>query len=235
MMNKNLPCFLCLLFVLICSGVYCQNTDYTVFPDTLFFVEPDDFVFGKEFTICNTQPDTLYIQHMDQFGFMNCYCAPWYVDPYIPSFPLLLGPDDSLTSTVRFAAIDSPYSGGMVYDSLFIISAGDTNWIILTADSIYIWVGNEEPDNMRTGVFPNPFLDEVTVSIIVTRSLPVSLRIYNTNTQTVKTMKQKILSPGENRIIWNGTDDLHNPVPAGLYFFEIRTSKDVKILKILKN
>lgn len=234
-MNKNLHSLLCLLLLFVCSGVYGQNTDYTVIPDTLFFVEPDDFVFGKEFTICNTQPDTLYIQHMDQFGFMNCYCAPWYVDPYIPSFPLLLGPGDSLTRTVRFYAVDYPYSDGMVYDSLFIISPGDTSWIILAADSIHIWIGTEVLNQLKTEVFPNPFRENLTISLSAIRPCDAVIRVMDVTQRTIKTFGETHLTYSENMLKWDGTDDFHHPVPIGMYFLEIRTSEVAKIIKILKN
>uniref|UniRef100_A0A7C4CDE7 T9SS type A sorting domain-containing protein n=1 Tax=candidate division WOR-3 bacterium TaxID=2052148 RepID=A0A7C4CDE7_UNCW3 len=83
------------------------------------------------------------------------------------------------------------------------------------------------PDSSRLlAAFPNPF--RKTTSIILalgSRPLPdrrFDLRIFDRAGKLVKTLDHGPTAPGYRAIAWDGRDDSGRPVPAGVYFLNLR-------------
>jgi hypothetical protein len=68
---------------------------------------------------------------------------------------------------------------------------------------------------------PNPFSPATTIRFTVKEASVVDLGIYNILGQRVRTLFAGDLSAGEHTQIWDGRDDLHADLPAGIYFVRI--------------
>ncbi len=72
--------------------------------------------------------------------------------------------------------------------------------------------------------YPNPFNPTTTIEFIVPENYqgPVSLQIYNTVGQVVRTLVQRQLGPGLYRKLWDGTDAGGNRLPSGMYIYRLQ-------------
>ncbi|HEX5131231.1 MAG TPA: FlgD immunoglobulin-like domain containing protein [Candidatus Krumholzibacteria bacterium] len=65
--------------------------------------------------------------------------------------------------------------------------------------------------------FPNPFNPSVTLTYHVARTSPGSLRIYDIRGGLVRTLTAGTLPAGEQRVVWDGSDDGGRRVASGVY------------------
>ena len=84
--------------------------------------------------------------------------------------------------------------------------------------------------------YPNPFNPTTTIEYSVQTNSLISLNIYNSNGQLVKTLVNESKIPGEYSVVWNGKDDRDKQVASGVYFYKLYTknftsSKKMIILK----
>ncbi|MDI6841121.1 MAG: T9SS type A sorting domain-containing protein [bacterium] len=77
------------------------------------------------------------------------------------------------------------------------------------------------PSELNMKVYPTPVSDKVTINYEVPQKGVVSLKIYDLSGRVVKTLFTGTQTPSEYLVIWNGTDDRGNRVPAGNYFYRL--------------
>jgi hypothetical protein len=70
--------------------------------------------------------------------------------------------------------------------------------------------------------YPNPFNPATTISFTIQNAGNVSLDIYNTNGQKIRSLINSYLSGGDYAVIWNGMDNRDRPVPSGFYFYRLK-------------
>jgi hypothetical protein len=74
--------------------------------------------------------------------------------------------------------------------------------------------------------YPNPFNPETTLSFALPKAENnVTLTIYNSKGQKVKTVYSGNADKGTHSLIWSGKDDNNIPVGSGIYFYMLTTSK----------
>jgi hypothetical protein len=76
--------------------------------------------------------------------------------------------------------------------------------------------------------FPNPFNTQTTISYSVPEPSRVTISVYNTFGQKVRTLVDSYQEAGAKSIVWNGTDDYGRPVATGLYFCRMEAGDFVK-------
>jgi len=84
---------------------------------------------------------------------------------------------------------------------------------------------------------PNPFNPTTTLNFDVPREtsgfVNVSLKIYNSLGETVKTLYQGNLSAGSYQIEWNGTTEAENLTPSGIYFAIFKAGDFTQTMKLV--
>ncbi|MCI0551744.1 MAG: T9SS type A sorting domain-containing protein [Anaerolineae bacterium] len=75
-------------------------------------------------------------------------------------------------------------------------------------------------EEFSVGVFPNPFNPETTIRYRVSgeRMQEVSLVIFNTLGQRVRTLVEARKNPGDHLVVWNGRDNFGKEAASGMYF-----------------
>ena len=73
--------------------------------------------------------------------------------------------------------------------------------------------------------YPDPAPAHVTIEFALAASAHASLRVYDVAGRTVRTLVDGALAAGPHRISWDRRDDQGAPADAGLYFYELRTSR----------
>ncbi len=79
--------------------------------------------------------------------------------------------------------------------------------------------------------YPNPFNPVTTISYSLPESASISLKVFDIIGNEVITLEEGIKSEGRHLIHWNGTDNLANIVPAGVYFVRMKANGFQKTIK----
>ncbi|MCK4576949.1 T9SS type A sorting domain-containing protein, partial [candidate division WOR-3 bacterium] len=118
------------------------------------------------------------------------------------------------------------YEGFNDMDVLFALVQGTPDAII----GLYIreHVGVEEqpvvtkPAFMLEACKPNPVANgKTTIAYSTTKTGPVSLKIYDSAGRLVKTLVDSNEDAGVKNVYWDCTDNNHQPVSAGVYFYRL--------------
>jgi len=81
--------------------------------------------------------------------------------------------------------------------------------------------------------YPNPFNPETTIKFDLPKSGAANLSIYNTKGQLVKTLVSGVVSKGEQKFSWKGTDNFGNVVASGLYFYKLNANGKTETRKMM--
>jgi len=76
--------------------------------------------------------------------------------------------------------------------------------------------------------YPNPFNPSTTIRFALPKQVPVTLTVYNLLGQTVSTLVEGNLPPGEYQIVLNATD-----LPSGLYLYRLRAGTFTQSRKLV--
>ncbi|MCK4654581.1 MAG: T9SS type A sorting domain-containing protein [Candidatus Cloacimonetes bacterium] len=81
--------------------------------------------------------------------------------------------------------------------------------------------------------YPNPFNPETTLSFSLFEKGYVSLEIFNIKGEKIRTLINEELLSGEYKIVWNGKDNLNQPVPSGVYLYQLKIGNKIYAKKML--
>jgi len=81
--------------------------------------------------------------------------------------------------------------------------------------------------------YPNPFNPTTTLRFDLPEVSDITLTIYNMLGQKVRTFNYQNTSAGYHSIKWNATNDLGDPVGAGVYLYQLQTKDFVKTRKMV--
>ncbi|MCL1827294.1 MAG: PKD domain-containing protein, partial [Candidatus Cloacimonetes bacterium] len=81
--------------------------------------------------------------------------------------------------------------------------------------------------------YPNPFNPETTISYSVKNNGNVSLYIFNSRGQKVKTLVNEYKRAGNYQANWNGADDQNKPISSGVYFYQMKAEDYSSIKKLV--
>jgi hypothetical protein len=80
--------------------------------------------------------------------------------------------------------------------------------------------------------FPNPFNPETEIRFQLPESGHVVLRVFNILGREVRTLVDDKLPAGYHMNQWNGKDILGNPLPSGIYLYQIKSGSFSKVMKM---
>ncbi|MCL4550504.1 MAG: T9SS type A sorting domain-containing protein [Bacteroidetes bacterium] len=81
--------------------------------------------------------------------------------------------------------------------------------------------------------YPNPFNPSTNISFEIPQSGNVSLTIFNSLGQVVKTLVSDELSPGRHNFVWDGTDDANNNVASGIYLYKLTAGTFTRTMRMV--
>ena len=70
--------------------------------------------------------------------------------------------------------------------------------------------------------YPNPFNPSTTIRFSLPEAASVTLAIYNTNGQLVRSLVSGQMTAGQHSVTWNATDDRGTRVVSGLYLYTLK-------------
>ena len=81
--------------------------------------------------------------------------------------------------------------------------------------------------------YPNPFNPTTTLRFDLPEVSDVNVVIYNMLGQKVRTFNMNSISAGSHSIKWNATNDLGDPVGAGVYLYQFQAKDFIKTKKMV--
>ncbi|MBN2000583.1 T9SS type A sorting domain-containing protein [candidate division KSB1 bacterium] len=81
--------------------------------------------------------------------------------------------------------------------------------------------------------YPNPFNPATTISYYSSAPDFVSLVVYNTQGQTVKTLVNELLPAGSFSVVWDGKTDTGRDAVSGVYYYRLRIGEKSESRKML--
>ena len=73
--------------------------------------------------------------------------------------------------------------------------------------------------------YPNPFNPETNILFFLDKSSHVIIEVFDLLGNKVKTLTNNNYAQGEQRLVWNGLDELGNKVNSGIYIYRITSDK----------
>ncbi|MFQ5865285.1 MAG: serine hydrolase [bacterium] len=81
--------------------------------------------------------------------------------------------------------------------------------------------------------YPNPFNPETAISYQLPVASEVQLIIYNALGQKIRSLVNGQQSPGLKSVVWDGKNDLGQPVSSGIYFYTLKAGERAQTKKML--
>ena len=81
--------------------------------------------------------------------------------------------------------------------------------------------------------FPNPFNPVTTFEYSIPENMVVKVTIYDNMGRLVNNLFNASQKAGTNRIQWNATDNMNQPVPTGMYIYRIQAGNQVETNKMI--
>lgn len=93
---------------------------------------------------------------------------------------------------------------------------------------------NPTIENNNLNVYPNPFINSVSISYLSEENQNIQASIYAFNGNIIKTLQNGVVNKGDNMLTWDGTDNLGRDVTKGLYVVQIISDSKVLNKTIVK-
>ncbi|UCH63154.1 MAG: S8 family serine peptidase [Fidelibacterota bacterium] len=81
------------------------------------------------------------------------------------------------------------------------------------------------PGFFTTHNHPNPFNEMTTIKYFMPTPTEVVMKIYDIRGEQIRTIDQGLVKTGLKVIRWDGKDDQGQPMPSGIYFYQIRAGE----------
>jgi flagellar hook assembly protein FlgD len=69
--------------------------------------------------------------------------------------------------------------------------------------------------------YPNPFNSQTLIEYTIERTSFVQLKIFDALGKEVKTLTNRIQTPGRYRVVWDGKTNEGGDVPSGVYIYRL--------------
>jgi hypothetical protein len=81
--------------------------------------------------------------------------------------------------------------------------------------------------------YPNPFNPTTTINFQTPKASDVTMLIYNTLGQKVKTLVNENMPIGKHTVVWDGRNDAGQMLPTGMYFYTLKAGSTSLTKKML--
>lgn len=81
--------------------------------------------------------------------------------------------------------------------------------------------------------YPNPFNGETVIEFSLENAAPVSIEIYNSIGQKIKTVVESEFASGRHQVKWDGTDAAGNPVTSGNFIYRLKSGGHVQAKRMI--
>ncbi len=90
-----------------------------------------------------------------------------------------------------------------------------------------------QPDDFNLRAFPNPFNNQVQITINLFKSEEITVSIFNVLGQKLSQLFKGFMFLGKNQLTWDGKNDKKKSLPSGNYFVVAETFDNLKTIKLI--
>ena len=181
------------------------------------------------------------IPHLDEMG------VPWY-SPTTPAAEWDWPEDDeTVVDENGLAVLEWPVLNDFSYTNADLLTAGndgfplgDLNWFPDKKAEWETWLtGVDSKEAVQPADFalsqnyPNPFNPTTTIEYTLKQAADVTLTVYNTMGQKVKTLVNERMNTGAHSVQWDGTNTMGAKVVSGVYIYKLETENMSQTKKML--
>ena len=128
-------------------------------------------------------------------------------------------------------SVDSVYAGHIAFlEGLY---ASNDYEVWYCTNSGYVGISSDNANYAGNSLssfslqnYPNPFNSITAISYQLSDNADVTLSVYSISGQKLRTLVNLNKSAGYHSVLWNGTDENNQPVPSGVYFYQLTTGSD---------
>jgi hypothetical protein len=156
-----------------------------------------------------------------------------------PGWPILFTPEEfpdemSLSETGLFSGIPEKNYPGINVEFLLTDHQNIPTRKILPFYSFYESVDeNSNQTGIRIKTFPNPFTDQINIVIHLEKTSPVFVEIFDTKGSSIATIADGSYTPGEVRLVWDGSTNNGEIAKNGIYFVVLKTEEYTSVSRIV--
>ncbi len=112
---------------------------------------------------------------------------------------------------------------------------GAGNFMIRAIVDTYTGTGEEEivPFELSAMNYPNPFNPTTTIAYNMPTDGKVTVKVFNTKGQLVRTLVNDVVSQGPQSVTWHGDNNDGKKVSSGVYMYKVETGNDSVMKKML--
>ncbi len=142
----------------------------------------------------------------------------------------LLFNDESKMTNGKVVSINKDgdcYQIGYTTDSLFSEPIGGQDAFLIKVSGNQAFINNDSsiPDNfLLYQNHPNPFVSSTQIEYDLKKGTHVTLSIYNSLGQKIKTLVNNWQTAGNYKISWDASDDVNRQTGAGLYVYQLEAN-----------
>ena len=85
--------------------------------------------------------------------------------------------------------------------------------------------------NCSLSNYPNPFNPTTTIEFSIHNDSNIDLSIFNIKGQKIKTLANNDFTKGSHSVVWNGIDELNDPVSSGVYLYKLKINDKTEAVK----
>lgn len=136
-------------------------------------------------------------------------------------------------SSVRheYVFVDVDADAGQCYQ--YRLSDVNTSGEVHVYDILEITLPDAPAETELKPPFPNPFNPETRIVYQLSKSGPVKILIYDLLGRKVRTLVNKVQSPGSYNVYWHGDDVSGRQTATGTYLIALKTVEGMRMQKVL--
>jgi hypothetical protein len=205
-------------------------TDLTAVPDTLWFITPEDAIYGKITQLHNYTTGGVTLNFIQEQGTVWV----WYVDSMsVAGLPHLMNPGDSVAVRVKMPLpLSMTPTADFLVDSMQVTSSEGIRYVIIMINEELLSGMPELASTTLGNAYPNPLREQTTFPVILSNPGNAEVCILDVRASHVATLRSGYLEAGSHRLTWNGTDDAGNKVPAGIYLCRMTTESGSQVRRV---
>ena len=207
-------------------------TDLTAIPDTLWFRTIADCINGKTTYLHNYSSAGINLTSVQSSGL-----PIWWVDSMsVNTFPHMMATGDSVYIHVVVTIATSSSIPGYYLDSLIFTSELNSHRVILAInESVLSGINqqNGQTNAILGSAYPNPFTEKTTIPFTLTAATLVQLDIFDAQGRNVRNLYKGRMEAIRHEIVWNGKDETGQIIPAGVYFYRLKTDGTILTKRVV--
>ncbi len=143
-------------------------------------------------------------------------------------------PIDSATHMVNYPKM--VFSGNQIYVVYYKGDAVFSGDIWISKYDVITSVKDKVQENTNLKIYPNPSLGDINIEFSNNEHQHINLSVFDMSGKLIKTLCNKTLPPGRQRLLWNGTDQSGKEVQSGSYLVRLKTGSKTaaQIVEIIK-